>query len=149
MSAQEYVLDRTGDRALRFKGTFLGGGQSGLGGQDPGEWTRGHTVRIYRTESGSYVVHRARWVRVEGELPADAFSEAIVVERTKLQDNFEAAHRTLTGAARRSGPEYLALDLLAALRGKAHELRPAELEAWKAACAADAGLRDHLTEEVL
>jgi hypothetical protein len=110
---EQYELERTGDRKLRFRGVQLGEGESGSGGQYSCDWTRGVRVSIYRVgETGSrYVVHRDRWSRWEGETGHD---EALVVHGAEA--------------------------LLAALRDEDGELRRAELEAWETACALDPDL---------
>jgi len=67
--AEQYRLERDGDRDLRITAEMLGEGKSGTGGSSgyQGDWTRGRTVRIYRTVGDRYVVQVVDWSRWQGE----------------------------------------------------------------------------------
>lgn len=74
---KRWTLERDGDRPLRFRGEKIGEGESGSGGTSGFrcDWNRGVKVRIFRVESGGYVVARGYWSRWQNESDR---SEAVV-----------------------------------------------------------------------
>jgi len=113
-----HVLKRDGDRSLRFSGELLGEGQTG-DGTYPGDWTRGHMVRIYACSGGGYVVASSYWSRWQGE------------------GSTHTAHVHSTPAA-----------LLGALRDEDGLIGAAEMAAWEDACDEDPALEALRYEEV-
>ena len=115
-------IPRDGDRDLRFRGVLLGEGEHGTGGTSgyKCDWTRGVSVRIYRTDGGKYV-HRVKWWSLwqgEGE---------------KWEVRVYASPRALLDGMMQSDDG---------------ELRPADKEAWEAACNKDEALSALECEEI-
>lgn len=102
-------IQRDGDLDLQFRGELIG---SGLTWRHQN--TRGTDIRIWRTESGRYVVGSHRWSQWQGE--SSRFDAAVCDD----------------GAA--------VLAWLRADSGDGEYLGPLSLEAWEEACSTDPDL---------
>lgn len=112
MITTDYRIPRDGDLDLSFRGTLLGEGSRGTGGDHPRDWTRWTTVRIYRTEGGS-IVTAVEQGRDDGRHRAraaihDTATEAIDWLREDAGGSLGRASRDALSVARDRGEDFAA-----------------------------------------